>query len=103
WNGTDWLLRASAALPGPREGLAVTYDTAEQTLLLFGGRTSAGPLADTWRWTGADWRQVVTANVPPARSDHALAFDRARARGVLFGGVVSGNTLANDTWEWNGS
>ena len=39
--------------------------------------------------------------VPPARHSHAMAYDTARRRIVLFGG--GGDSVADDTWEWNGT
>jgi hypothetical protein len=80
----------------------MAYDTASQSLVLFGGQVAAGRLGDTWRWDGAAWQQLTPAASPSPRHGHQLAYDAARQRTVLFGGTDAGG-LQGDTWSWTGT
>jgi hypothetical protein len=66
--------------------------------VLFGGRSSAAALADTWEWDGSQWSPRATTAVPAARSSAALAYDPNRARVLLFGGGGQ-LVLPADTWQ----
>ncbi|MCA8951446.1 MAG: hypothetical protein KDE27_18205 [Planctomycetes bacterium] len=105
WNGTDWQLVLPATPPPSRTNAAVAYDAARGEAVLFGGRSAAAALDDTWVYDGTNWQQRLVAVRPPARSTHGMAFDPIRARLVLFGGATasSASGARNDTWEWNGS
>jgi hypothetical protein len=103
WDGTRWLRVRYPSSPPARSHLAMTYDEAHATALMFGGVGPGGGfrLNDTWLWDGTDWHSVEPVAVPPARAEHALAFDAARGKAVLFGGADGAARLA-DTWEWDG-
>jgi hypothetical protein len=89
--------------PSGRGAHAITYDSDQKRVVLFGGSAAGDTLrADTWEWDGADWTQVADTG-PDARSGHALAYDADRKRTVLFGGSATGDTLRADTWEWDGA
>ncbi len=87
--------------PRPRAGHAMTYDTARQRVVLFGGESFGGvTYGDTWEWDGDSWTQVQDIG-PTPRAFHALAYDGTRQRTVLFGGRAMAG-LVGDTWEWDG-
>jgi cysteine-rich repeat protein len=89
--------------PGARGYAATAFDLARGQLVMFGGRSAAGLLADTWVHADLDWRLVPTPNgAPPARQGAAAAFDSDRGVVVLFGGVADSGLLA-DTWEFDGA
>ena len=79
----------------------MTYDTARQRVVLFGGYVGTF-LGDTWDWDGANWTVKTPATSPTARSGCAISFDATRQRVVLFGGVWS-NGVLDETWEWDGT
>jgi hypothetical protein len=91
--------------PAPRWAHDMAYDGARKVLVLFGGRTTAGRLNDTWEWDGEMWTQVADTG-PTQRTYHAVTFDSVRQRVLLFGGygnpTVTGPLYLNDTWEWDG-
>jgi uncharacterized protein YjdB len=96
---------ASPGLPGPspREGAAMVYDAASNSIVLFGGTNSSGDLNDTWIWNGTSWTQVNVANPPPARyfDGQGLTYDSNSQTVVLFGGNTA-NGVLGDTWTWDG-
>jgi len=69
-------------------------------VVLFGGRSASGPLADTWTWDGTDWTELSPAHHPPART-FARAAEAAGAV-LVFGGFTRSGEL-NDTWSWDGT
>jgi len=97
----NWVLAAPATSPPARPEAAMAYDGARGRVVLFGGGSSHGLLADTWEWDGDTWVEKTAGTRPSARDDHAMAYDSARERVVLFGGWAGG--LLGDTWEWDGS
>jgi hypothetical protein len=75
-------------------------------VLLFGGKSGATYLNDTWLWNGATetWAQVLPATSPPARSEHSLVAVNPNApnpdtTATLFGGT-NGATVLGDQWQF---
>ena len=67
-------------------------------VLLFGGGSGGGDLADTWMWTGTDWSQLTMTTSPLPRESQGLAFDGDTGQLLLFAGSDRG-ALQNDTWS----
>jgi hypothetical protein len=111
WDGTTWTQLFPAVSPLPVFNAAMTYDSARQRVILFGGSyesQSANALDrslrnDTWEWDGAAWAQATPPALPTARRYHALAYDSVRHETVLFGGFDANDSPLADTWVWNGS
>jgi len=97
----SWKQLAASPVPN-RANPALTFDTARDRAVLFGGVSSAGPiLAETMVLTPGPapaWTRLATATSPPARSGTALVFDSDRGVAVMFGGN-NGATAIGDTWE----
>lgn len=87
--------------PSDRHFHAMVFDQTHQRLLVFGGYTNPGPVADTWAWSAGSWTQLSPVQSPPSRFWHAMAFDPARGRAVMFGGQGALAPL-DDTWEFDG-
>ncbi|HET6203388.1 MAG TPA: kelch repeat-containing protein [Planctomycetota bacterium] len=113
WDGTTWtdVTPSSGPSPTPRAWHSMTYDSARQRTVLFGGYTCspfpfgclAAQLNDTWEWDGIQWVQVVTAASPSPRSSGAIAYDPWSQRVVLFAGSAGWPVGMNDTWEYDGT
>jgi hypothetical protein len=56
WDGSSWT-QMPGVNPPARNGQALAYDAARDRVVLFGGFTSAGDLADLWEWDGATWEE----------------------------------------------
>ena len=102
WDGTNWKQETPASSPPARSQAAMAYNAAGGHVVLFGGRTTSGPLGDMWRWEGQTWTQLNPQALPAARSGAGLAYSAADSGLVLFGGTGSAGYL-NDTWLWNAS
>lgn len=99
YDGQAWTDITSTG-PGPRAGLAFTFDEARGAAFLFGGWTQSF-LADTWSYDGS-WHEQMPAALPDKRSDAGIAYDTRRGVVILFGGRRLG-PIYDDTWEWDGS
>lgn len=101
WDGRSWTQISTTTAPRPRSGAAMSFDSARQVILLFGGGHPATD--ETWTWDGRRWHLLQPLTAPPPRMGHTLAYDSARQRVVLFGGRGVNNIDLNDTWEWDGA
>jgi endo-1,4-beta-xylanase len=132
WTGSNWneLIAnevlspsgAAAAGPSPRTAATMSGNAANDTVVLFGGQSVQGVLADTWvwsdvvvqrdnnnnptRWSGT-WLPTNPTQSPPARSQAAMAYavgttaDPKFGGPILFGGNGASGAL-QDTWSWDG-
>jgi len=60
WTGTTWTQLQPAASPFGRSYGSMTYDSATQQIVLFGGRGhhDVSYLRSTWVWSGTTWQNV---------------------------------------------
>src|SRR5271155_1853104 len=102
--GGNWTLVSTATAPAPRFAMAMTYDSADRSILLFGGWSVNQPnsFGDTWTYSNGTWSNVTSLTAPSPRNYPALAFDPALNASVLTGGHVGPNGY-NDTWAYNAS
>ncbi len=105
----SWLQKVPSTKPPGRREHAMSYDSARDRVVLFGG-LAAGNRGDTWEWDGTNWQNrtpLAPASSPSPRTMSAMAYDAARGKTILFGGmfVIDGlnATLHGDTWEWDGT
>lgn len=114
WDGQTWSDRSqgldASYIPTDRGDVAMAYDSARGTTVLFGGRTvtavgvpsSYAILGDTWTWNGIRWTQQAPTSAPSARFGMSMVYDQARNETVLFGGHT-GSATSQETWVWNGT
>lgn len=102
WDGTDWT-NVTPAPPAPyppaRYSSSMAYDAAHGQVVLFGGESNLGVLADMWVWNGGSWTNETPAPNPPARYYAAMAYDAERGQVALFGGIGEPGDLP-DMWLW---
>ncbi len=94
--------RIGAANPPPaRFDHILALDTANNKLVVFGGRDGSKTLGDTWVYdlTANLWREVKPATAPEARFGHAAAFDPRSRRVLIFAGQAGG--FFNDVWAFD--
>ena len=100
-------------LPAPRDDSSAVYDSANNTLVLFGGNatgcTFSPSLNDTWLLSNANglgasppqWTQIFPSGLlPGVRRGQTAVYDPATDRMIVFGGdpVGCAVTKYNDTW-----
>ena len=99
-----WKQLVTAHIPPARYRPGMTFDYADNYVLLFGGFGPGGlpdVLGDTWAFNGVDWTQLLPGTAPGARAGPALTYDYADHYVVLFGGYNStASTTRNDTWTF---
>ncbi|MCI4331198.1 MAG: hypothetical protein L3K19_05055 [Thermoplasmata archaeon] len=92
-----WTHRNLSA-PPLRTGAALSADPQVASLILFGGTTGSGSMADTWAFSGGAWQRLSLPHAPPPSSNGSLAFDPISSVLLEFGGSAS-----SDTWGFNGT
>jgi len=102
-------LSPSGSAPGAREiGQSMVYDSAHNTLIIFGGGNGGGSgrTNDTWILSNANgtggtpaWTQLSpTGTLPPARGANSAIYDPASNRMTIFGGNDASGNLFGDAW-----
>lgn len=103
-SGLTWSELSPLTHPEGLQGATETFDPANQTIVLFGGRLANGQLSDqTWVWNGSTWSSPNVGSNPPAREYASMAFAGSLDQLILFGGARANGTLLDDTWTWNGA
>ena len=96
---SEALLQAGG--PEPRGMHGMVYDSHNEVVVIFGGRTTdegLHSLGDTWTYDYATstWTEIVTTPSPPARSNLAMVYCNVTEEIILF----SGHGIA-DTWSFD--
>lgn len=101
WDGEQWMQINPILSPSPRRCHAMTYNTATNRVILFGGvDENDRMLNDMWEWDGINWTLVANTG-PDPRFITGMVYDVYRKKIVLFGGAYFDSELS-DTWEWDG-
>lgn len=95
-----WTEIRSAGAPPGRERYGIGFDGARNRLVIYGGGTNAGPVADVWEYNLASgtWAETAAPGLAP-RWRHESA--EARDLGVVFffGGEANGR-LSNELIQY---
>jgi hypothetical protein len=104
YSDLKWYNVTPATSPSARTCFAMAYDLVDNRVVIFGGQSGAGYLADTWVYNYSEnkWYNVtVPANSPIFRYWATMAYDLADNRIVLFGGYSGSGSSLSDTWIFN--
>lgn len=88
-----------------RTDFGACYNSARQTIMIFGGYSLGGSRFDFWEWDGGRWRLIQDEIEHPVPwkgrfAENKLVYDPGRDRVILL--TPPGREI-NQTWEWNGS
>ncbi len=91
--------------PGTREAAAAIYDSATNSLILFGGDDTTTEFSDVWELSHANgtggtpaWKQLIPSGTGPSqRTGAAAVYDSAHSRMIIDGGESAG-TIFSDVW-----
>jgi len=109
FNGGAWTQLHPAASPPVRQSAAMTNDTGDGYMLLFGGACNQGThltlCGDTWTYLAGTWTNITGSNAPAPRAGAGLTYDASDGYVLLFGGTAwpeSNNypLTVTDTWEF---
>ncbi|HVB22683.1 MAG TPA: hypothetical protein VNG51_12115 [Ktedonobacteraceae bacterium] len=119
WTGANWIQQHPATSPLPVLSPGLTYDAAQQNLLLFGGLYAdttpmRKELNDTWQWTGTNWVQLHPQTSPNLfdmvngqqvlYSNPNMAYNPQNQQiFLLFGGDDDNNDKFQAGWTWDGT
>lgn len=100
-------LAPSGSVPQVRYGAASAYDTAHDTLIVFGGTDKSSSYNDVRLLTHASgstgtptWSTLpVTGTPPPVRSFALAAYNATNDAFFIFGGVDGNNKIVADLWK----
>jgi hypothetical protein len=99
-----WTNLTKGTAPSPRAGAVMAADTADSTVVLFGGcapeNCTSSTYNDTWEFKAGVWSDISAPSpIPAARAGAALTYDAADGYLVMFGGTTPTARL-NDTWTF---
>jgi len=80
----------------------LTYDSARNVVVLFGGTGEDGDIFDTWEWDGEAWTQIEDEGPHAPWFTSNVVYDAARQVTVLESGSAS-SFAGKGTWAWDGS
>ncbi len=98
-----WTQLSPATNPGARLEGAMTYDSAHDVVVLYGG-LAPNPAADTWQYAPASntWSQAGSNGAPGPIAGHSMVYDSINKKVVLFGGYTTyGGPALNGTWIYD--
>ena len=98
-------LSPTGSIPGVRESSSAVYNSATNTLTIYGGDAGAAPFGDIWVLSHANgtggtpsWSEITPAgNGPAARSGHTAIYNQQNNVMTVYGGYDGANLLS-DTW-----
>jgi Galactose oxidase, central domain len=108
-GGTPAWLRLSpaGALPHTRLAFVAAYNTAANTMIVFGGNDCfSTDFGDVWTLSNANgvtgtpaWTMLTPSGpAPAARAGGSGVYDSANNRLIIFGGESGAGQLLNDVW-----
>jgi len=103
-QGVNWTM-LDVNSPNMRSGYAMAYDTDQQKIIAYGGRTGFDDfdnINETWAfdYKSGLWENLEPANTPVWRSMHSMVYDPIGNRTLMFGGNDF-NRAFNDLWEFD--
>jgi hypothetical protein len=107
-DSLEWFKPSLPSVPPDRCCGSIAYDTATETVVLFGGGNGCAYPAyrynDTWVFSAkTGWSQIFPATSPSPRQGAGMAYDPTTGTVLLFGGFDVNDVDLNDTWTWDGT
>lgn len=104
FTAAGWQLIPIPAGQGPsaRWNHAMVYDPTLQGIVLFGGRSETGLLADTWLLQNGQWTPIAAVG-PTAREEMTLHRDTRDQSIRMLGGRSADGTLLTSEWRLDSS
>jgi hypothetical protein len=98
----------AGSAPLPRQGFAMAYDAALNSVIVYGGQDGSGSLnlyADTWMLSNANgfggtpqWTLAQAGGGPPGRYYPSSAYDPFSKHLIVTGGITTSGVQTNATW-----
>jgi N-acetylneuraminic acid mutarotase len=100
-----WTEKFPVVSPPARADFGMTYDAANQKVVLFGGFTttpSSTIFDDTWTYDlkTNTWTKQTPASKPPNRYDHKMVYDAISKKVLCYGGSTNYGSVS-EVWAYN--
>jgi hypothetical protein len=98
----NWTELPASNAPSPRANSSAIYYSAENQMIIFGGRTDAGSVNEVWilDLNSNIWENITPTGASPAPRITANAvYDSLMSRMIIWSG--QGAELYNDVWAFN--
>jgi hypothetical protein len=97
WDMQNWSQKEVES-PFACDHFAMTYDKANEEVILFGGQAeNMVPNDQTWSWNGKAWTSVSKSG-PPSRAHFGFDYDPVHDQSLMFGGYTG--SMFDDFWAW---
>lgn len=106
WDNT-WTKMNPPRKPSPRVWHSMAYDSNNDIVILFGGKTSDGYNDETWVYDYKlnNWFQMYPDNIPSPRYQHAMTYLSYDELTILYGGHTepdgSGSNINDEFWGYS--
>ncbi len=95
-------LSPSGSIPSARYSPTAIYNSADNSMIVFGGDTGGSMLNDVWKLSlggSPSWTQLSpSGTIPVARRWHSAIYNSSDNSMIVFGGV-DGSTQRSDVWK----
>ena len=104
YKGGTW--RRAADIPTPLYrhcATTVTLDAAGQSVLIYGGKSTAGKIINDWYlWHNSrGWTKVKATGAQIRPRFGAVMASIDTVHGLLFGGMAEDGTILTEVWKWS--
>lgn len=97
-----WIKKSPPVKPPPLRGHSMTFDSARDVVVLFGGGGSTATcLNTTWEWDGTTW--TSRGGGPGGRQEATFVYDPAIGKSVLFSGHTCPGDSGTSIRGWDGT
>jgi PKD repeat protein len=104
WQGwSGWVLLTPSIAPPAVGYSAMTYDAADQAIVLFGGCSGFlcfGIIGSTWEFYSGQWWAIYPSSGPVNLSSASMVYSPKLGEVLMFGGIDVGLSLVNTTWSY---
>ncbi|MCI4334953.1 MAG: PKD domain-containing protein [Thermoplasmata archaeon] len=91
FDAGNWTEELPVVSPSTRYSFAMSYDSSQQLVLLWGGVLQTGGVSgETWEYHAGVWRELSPPASPIAASGVAMTFDDRDAYSVMLGDGLNG-------------
>jgi hypothetical protein len=102
YHAGQWSRLSTPVAPPARYDMAMSYDPADLSVLLFGGWSpvKTQSYGDSWSFSNGTWTELSSSFNPPAENPATMAFDPAANAVIMTGGHV-GENVSSATWGYS--
>jgi hypothetical protein len=101
FDGTNWrqILSDGPAVTKP----VLEYDPVRKQTIMIAYDSKIATVMYAYDPAAAKWNQLTPAALPPCANEVAMTWQGSNNTILLTGGVCSTSTVAEETWEWDGT